>query len=381
MIWNWQQADWLYFRYEKSLLDDLETRFLRSSGFLLGACQSMNDDEKNLLVVDIITNEAIKTSEIEGEYLNRDSIQSSIRRKFGLSVDNRKIPPAEHGIAGMMVDLYQNFSTTLSHETLFYWHKMLTNGRHDLNDMGRYRTHEEPMQVISGRIDNPKIHFEAPPSKIVTQEMDRFIAWFNDTAPGGKSPLSALIRSAIAHLYFVSIHPFEDGNGRMARAVAEKSLSQSLGAPTLIALAHAIERQKKNYYDILEKSNRPNEITAYLLYFGNTVLDAQAYTQKMVNFLIEKAKFYDKVKTLLNPRQEKVIGRIFREGLEGFTGGLSADKYIRLTGTSRATATRDLHDLVEKNALIRVGEHRSTRYFLNIPSNSAKTPAPITPTT
>ena len=370
MIWDWQQTDWPCFRYEQPPLEALDAQFLRSSGFLLGVFQHIGDNEKNLLIVDIITNEAVKTSEIEGEYLNRDSIQSSIRRKFGLSVDNRKIPPAEYGIAGMMVDLYQNFSTVLAHETLFHWHKMLTNGRQDLNDIGRYRTHEEPMQVISGRIGNPTVHFEAPPSKRVTVEMERFIAWFNDTAPDGKSPMAALTRAAIAHLYFVSIHPFEDGNGRIARAIAEKSLSQSLGAPTLIALSHTLERQKKSYYDILERSNRINEITQYLIYFCNTVLDAQDYTQRMLNFLIEKAKFYDKVKDLLNSRQEKAIARIFREGLEGFKGGLSADKYISITGTSRATATRDLHDLVEKNILIRAGQHRSTRYFLNIASLS-----------
>jgi len=366
MTWNWQEPDWPHFRYKSTKLDAVEAQFLHCSGFLLGVFQHITDDEKNLLTVDVITNEATKTSEIEGEYLNRDSIQSSIRRQFGLSVDNRKIPPAEQGIAGMMVDLYQHFAKPLSHEILFHWHKMLMNGRYDLNDMGRYRTHEEPMQVISGRIDNPKVHFEAPPSHTVPSEMAQFITWFNDTAPDGKSPLPTLTRAAMAHLYFVSIHPFEDGNGRIARAIAEKALAQSQGTPTLISLSHAILQQKKNYYAILEQSNRSNEITQYLIYFCNTVLDAQNYTQRMLNFLVEKAKFYDRIKGQLNARQEKAIARVFREGLNGFKGGLSAEKYIGITGASRATATRDLHDLVEKKALTRTGEHRHTRYFLNI---------------
>jgi Fic family protein len=366
MNWNWQQQDWPNFRYDKKVLEPLETTFLLKAGVLLGSYAHINQEEQNALTVELISEEALKTSEIEGEYLNRDSVQSSIRRHLGFANDHRKVPAAEQGIAELMVDLYKNFASELSHDTLFTWHKMITNGRRDLQDLGAYRTHLEPMQVVSGQFYEPKVHFEAPPSKTIPYHMEKFIEWFNHTAPQGHEPLPFLTRAAMAHWYFVCIHPFEDGNGRIGRGLAEKSLSQCLGQPTLIALSHIIQKYKKNYYSMLEQSNKSNEITAYLVYFSEVILEAQAYTQKMINFLIEKAKLHDRVRGELNARQERVIERMFREGLGGFKGGLSADNYIRITHTSRATTTRDLQDLVEKKVLVRTGEHKSTRYYLNI---------------
>ncbi len=366
MVWNWQQGDWPYFHWDKNALAQAEAQFLRQSGILIGAIRHFTEDDKNLLVVDLITGEAVKTSEIEGEYLNRDSVQSSILRNFGLDTDNRRVKPAERGIADMMTDLYKHFDNPLSHATLFNWHKMLTNGRQDLKDIGRYRTHIDPMQVISGRLDKPHVHFEAPPSSNMKKEMNAFMTWWKESAPGGSNPLSALTRTGIAHLYFVCIHPFEDGNGRIGRALAEKSLAEYQGEPTLIALSQTIERDRKAYYASLERNNKNNEITNWLVYFANTILNAQNYSLDMIDFLVEKTKLYDRVRGKLNERQEKVLARIFRERLEGFKGGLSAENYISITGTSRATATRDLQELVEKGVLLKTGERKSTRYHLNI---------------
>lgn len=366
MKWNWQQDDWPNFRFDMTALAEFEAKFLHQSGVLIGATKYFSEDDKAHLIVNLMTTEAIKTSEIEGEYLNRDSVQSSILRNFGLKTDNRRVGPAERGIADMMTDVYKNFDKPLSHETLYNWHKMLTSGRQDLNDIGCYRTHEEPMQVISGRPDKPKIHFEVPPSKVIKNEMDKFIVWWKNTAPGGIQPLPALTRAGMAHLYFISIHPFEDGNGRIGRALVEKSLAECQGMPTLIALSQAIEKKRKNYYHALEQSNRDNEITGWLIYFVKTVLEALENSLAMIDFLIEKTKLYDRLRDELNDRQKKVLERLFREGLDGFKGGLSAENYIRITGTSRATATRDLHSLVEKGALIKTGELKSTRYYLNL---------------
>ena len=239
-------------------------------------------------------------------------------------------------------------------------------GESDAIQIGGYRTHEEPMRVVSGRADKPTIHFEAPPSTRIVREMNAFASWFNATAPKGRRALPALTRAGLAHLYFVSIHPFEDGNGRIGRAISEKSLAQNLGQPSLIALAYTIQRARKAYYDMLERSNKTNEITAWLVYFAKTVLEAQRTTLERVEFYIGKAKFYDRVRGQLNPRQEKVIARMFRAGLDGFKGGLSAENYISITGTSRATATRDLTDLVVKGGLTRTGERRHTRYHLDL---------------
>jgi Fic family protein len=368
MTWNWQQKDWPGFSYSKAALDELEAKFLRRSGIIAGAYKHVGDEDKHSLVVDLLSDEALKTSQIEGEFLNRDSVRSSIRRHFGLDRDNKKIPLAERGIADMMIDLHRDFAAPLTHEILFAWHRMVTSGRDDLTDVGRYRTNkdDDPMQVVSGPVHRRKVHFEAPPSGALPKEMDRFIKWFNKTAPDGATPLPALARAGIAHLYFVSIHPFEDGNGRIGRGLVEKALAQSLGQPALIALSHVIEMHRKNYYGMLEKSNKRNEITGWLIYFAATVLDAQDYTQAAIDFLIGKTKLYDKVRGQLNERQEKALARMFREGPEGFKGGLSAEKYIAITEASRATATRDLHELVEMDVLTRTGERKSTRYWLKV---------------
>jgi Fic family protein len=366
MKWNWQHKDWPEFKYDSAALSELENRFLQQSGMLQGTLRHVGEDDKSRLTVDLMSTEAISTSEIEGEILNRDSVQSSIRRNFGLDSDDRRILPAEQGIAEMMVDLYRTFGEPLTHPKLFTWHEMLTRGRRDLTDVGLYRAHEEAMQVVSGAIHDPTIHFEAPPSKEMRKEMDRYIDWFNGSGPDAEHPLPALTRAGIAHLYFVCIHPFEDGNGRIGRAISEMAFSQGLGQPTLLALSYTINNAKKAYYRNLELSNKDLEITDWLLYFASTVLDAQTYSQRLIDFLIAKIRLYDRLRGQLNERQDKVIVRMFREGLEGFEGGLSAENYISITGTSRATATRDLQDLVEKGALMRTGERRHTRYWLNI---------------
>ena len=368
MKWNWQQKDWPDFRYDAKALNSIEEQFLHRSGLLFGAYKHISDEEKANLTVDLISNEALKTSEIEGEFLNRDSIQSSIRRNFGLETDDRKIPPAERGIAEMMVDLYKDYAKPLTHKTLYSWHEMLTTGRRDLKDVGRYRTHADPMQVVSGPIHKPVVHFEAPPSSLMKAEMKTFIDWFKKTSPKGKEPLPALTRAGIAHLWFVCIHPFEDGNGRIGRAIAEKALSECLGQPVLISLSQTIQNNKKTYYSMLEESNKKNEITEWLKYFGDTILEAQDETQTLIDFVIKKARFFDKFRGQLNERQEKVILRMFQEGPKGFTGGLSAENYITISQTSRATATRDLQDLVKLGALTKTGELKSTRYYLKLTS-------------
>jgi Fic family protein len=174
--------------------------------------------------------------------LNRESVQSSLHQQFGLGGDQRKIPPVERGIAEMMVNLYETFAAPLTHETMFGWHKMLMSGERRIEVVGGYRTHADPMQVVSSSLHDPEGQFEAPPSSKMKAEMDAFITWFNETSPNGNRALPALRRAGIAHLYFVSIHPFEDGSGRIARALAEKSLEQNLGHPSLIALAYNTER-------------------------------------------------------------------------------------------------------------------------------------------
>ncbi|ATU95649.1 Fic family protein [Phyllobacterium zundukense] len=369
MRWNWQQADWPDFTYDTAAMEPLERRFLLRAGEFIGAFRHVSLDDREMLKIELISDEALKTSEIEGEILDRDSLQSSLRGQFGMDTDTKRVSPAERGIAEMMVDLYQSFAAPLTHQTLSAWHKMVMAGQRGIQ-IGTYREHADPMQVVSGTLGNPKIHFEAPPSEQVPHEMNAFIGWFNDTAPGAMRTLPALTRAGIVHLYFESIHPFEDGNGRIGRALAEKSLAQNLGQPSLIALAYTIERGRRAYYEMLERSNKDNEVTDWLIYFGETILEAQRNTLRRVEFYIAKARIYDQLRGQLNPRQDKVIARLFREGIDGFKGGLSAENYISITKASRATTTRDLQDLVAKGALDRTGELRHTRYHLKISENT-----------
>lgn len=363
--WNWQRKEWPHFSYDKEVLKEFEQQFSQKSGMLLGTVKHINDDEKNDLMIDIMSDEALKTSEIEGEYLNRDSIQASIRKNFGIDTDKRKVPPAEFGIAEMMVDLYRNYQQPLIHDVLFEWHCMITNGRRDLNDIGCYRTHEDEMQIVSGHIGKQRVHFEAPPSNTMTHEMDVFLKWFN-SATNATAPLA---RAGIAHFHFINIHPFEDGNGRIGRAISEKFIAQSIGHPALLSLSQTLQRNKKAYYAALEAHNDTCEITDWLVYFCQSVLDAQDHTLKTLDFIIEKAKFFDQHSKELNKRQLKVIRRLFDAGHEGFTGGLSADNYIKISQTSASTATRDLQLLAGKGILLRTGERKGTRYWLNIKQN------------
>ncbi|MFN0011746.1 MAG: Fic family protein [Phycisphaerales bacterium] len=362
MLWNWQQPDWPDFTWKDVRLQKAEAQFLFGAGVIRGTVKQLATDAQDVLAVEALSNEAVTTSEIEGEILNRESVQSSIRRQLGLASDRRHVPPAEQGISEMTVDLFRHYAKPLTERALFDWHRMMLSGRSDLTDVGRYRTHEAPMQVISGRVYAPTVHFEAPPSKRVEGEMDRFIRWFNGTAPDGERPLPAVTRAGLAHLYFESIHPFEDGNGRIGRAIAEKVLAQSLGQPSLTAIATTVLVHRREYYDALEAANKHNEVSDWLAWFAGIALEAQQRTLAQVEFLIDKTRLLDRLRGALNARQEAVLLRVLREGPQGFKGGLSAGNYATIAKASAATATRDLADMVERGVLTRTGEKRYARY-------------------
>jgi len=367
MTWNWQQPDWPNFSWDATRLRKAEEHFLMGTGVFAGSVKHLSTSDREQLTVEAISAEAVTTSEIEGEILDRASVQSSIRRQLGLATGKRRVPAAEQGISEMIVDLYRSFAEPLSDDMLFSWHRLLFKDRGRLKDIGSYRTSHEAMEVVSGPLHAPRVHFEAPPSSRVGEEMTRFVAWFNRTAPAGSEPLPALTRAGVAHLYFESIHPFEDGNGRIGRAIAEKALAQGFGHPTLIAFAATILSRRKAYYAALEAASKGTEVTAWLCWFAGIVIEAQRRTTARVEFAIEKTRLLDRLRGELNSRQEKALLRMLREGPEGFKGGLSAGNYATITGASPATATRDLADLVDKGALLRVGERRYARYHLAIP--------------
>jgi Fic family protein len=368
MRWNWQLIDWPNFGFDPTRLRAAEERFLRGSGVVVGTMHHLDGDARQGLVIELISQEMVESSAIEGEVLDRASVQSSIARQLGFVADKRRSNPAEAGAAELMAALYRRYAEPLTDNLLFEWHRMLMNGRRDLADIGAYRTHPDPMQIVSGVLYAPRVHFEAPPSDRVTAEMAPFVAWFNNSSPRGNAPLPAITRAAIAHLWFETIHPFEDGNGRLGRAIAEKALAQSLEAPTLTALAATIHRHKKAYYAELQRASQSNQIDHWMSWFSDIVLEAQGRTIETINFLIEKTRLLDRLKGKINPRQEKALIRMMAEGMDGFAGGLSAQNYRTITDAASATATRDLADLVELGALERVGERRYARYHLKIPT-------------
>lgn len=367
--YNWQQKDWLQFKFSLEAAEEDLQIFTEKVGRVSGILEGLPEESKQDVIVEIILAEAIKTSEIEGEFPSRKDVLSSIRKNLGLlnNTENLKDISAA-GIGELMIDVRKTFKEVLTEEKLFAWHRMLL-GEKKRVAVGKWRSHEEAMRVVSGAVGKEKVHYLAPPSSKVPGEMKQFIQWFNDTAPGGKLEIKkAPVRSAIAHLYFETIHPFEDGNGRIGRAIAEKALSQTIGRPVLLSLSRTIEANKKLYYDSLEKAQRSNEITPWIAYFIKTSLDAQAEAEEQIEFTLKKTKFFDRFKDKLNDRQLTVIRRMLEEGTKGFEGGMNTRKYISITRTSKATATRDMQQLVAIEVFKLSGNAggRSTSYQVNL---------------
>jgi Fic family protein len=367
MLYNWQQKDWPTFTYDLTNVADALLTFAEKTGRTSGLLRGLPKDTQTEAIIDLMVSEAIKTSEIEGEYLSRNDVLSSIRKNLGLEQPGEQVRDKRaEGAAALMIDVRNTYAQPLTKDTFFSWHRMIMQGSRGIKT-GKWRSHAEPMQVVSGPMGKERIHFEAPPSARVPKEMTQFITWYNETGPNGKKAITKpVIRSAIAHLYFESIHPFEDGNGRIGRALSEKALSQGMGRPALLSLSRTIEANRTQYYAALQAAQQSNGITPWITWFVNMALDAQHQAEEQIEFTLKKTHLFDRVKDQLNERQLRVLRRVLEEGPKGFEGGISAQKYIAITHTSKATATRDLQDLVEKGAIILLGGGRSTRYEVNL---------------
>lgn len=363
MKYNWELPDWPNFRFDITQIEGKLYDFSQEFGAVSGLLSVTDEHSHNEILVQTILVEALKTSEIENEYLSRQDVMSSIRNNLHLEDKEEAVADKKaEGIAKLMTDVRESYRKDLTEQKLWEWHSLLTFRQRRLI-IGNWRQGEEPMQVISGSIGKEKVHFEAPPSSKVPAEMEQFINWFNDTAPNGKREIqNAVIRSAIAHLYFESIHPFEDGNGRIGRAIAQKALSQTLKRPIILSLSEVIESDRKTYYDALKQGSKSNEITPWIIYFADIALTAQKKVKELTTFTIKKVKFFDKFKHKLNSRQEKALNKMFAAGKDGFTGGMTAKKYMSITGAPKATATRDLQALNELGVFPYLGEGRNVNY-------------------
>ncbi|MCT1525337.1 Fic family protein [Sphingobacterium hotanense] len=363
-MYNWQYKDWPNFRFTFENLQTISISFAEELGLVNGLITGLNDDFKQETIIEILISEAIKSSEIEGEYMSRIDMMSSIKRNLGLRSDIKVTDKRVAGMATLMTEVRDSYLNDLSIDMILNWHKILMESFSTIN-AGQWREGSEPMQVVSGAYGREVVHYEAPPSEIVAQEMQTFINWFSiDNLSHFDKISKAIVKSAIVHLYFESIHPFEDGNGRIGRALAEYTLSHTLQSPVLLSISKVIEKDKNQYYDALKAAQATLDITDWILYFGKVILTAQIEAKQLVEFTVKKVKYFDSFKQLLNERQQKVINRMFEAGVEGFQGGMTAKKYMAIAKISKATATRDLQHLSEIGALKVLGAGRSVRYEL-----------------
>lgn len=368
MAYNWQLSTWPEFVYEVKDIQPIILAFAEETGEVSGVIQALSDDLKQESWLQLMLSEAIKTSEIEGELISRVDVMSSIRNQLGL---NDKLIPIKDrragNIAQLLLEVRKSFAEPLSVQMIQIWHGLLMDDVHQVN-AGEWRKGSAPMQIISGAHGHEVVHFEAPPSAEVPDEMLQFVDWYNTVVfPLKGDTAEAVLKSALAHLYFESIHPFEDGNGRIGRAIAEKALSQSLGRPVMLGLSKIIEKNKAAYYAALKEAQRTLEVSNWINYFGTVILEAQRDAKTMVQFTLKKAQFFDRYKDQLNQRQLKVVNKMLEKGWEEFEGGMTTKKYIAITKTSKATATRDLQQLQELGAFIPEGAGRAVHYHLSLP--------------
>ncbi|OYT17160.1 MAG: cell filamentation protein Fic [Bacteroidetes bacterium 4572_77] len=357
-----EQDDWPYFKWDnnKVLFKLGETR--NQQGKLLGKMETLGFDLQNEAVLDTLTLDVIKSSEIEGEFLEQEQVRSSIARRLGLDIAGSVYSERNvDGIVEMMLDATQRYSAPLTSERLFNWHAALfPTGRTHLYKITVADWRKEgPMQVVSGSMGKEKIHYEAPHSERVAQEMDNFLYWFEN-----EEGVDLVLKAAIAHLWFVTIHPFDDGNGRITRAIADMLLARSdKSVQRFYSMSAQIRIERKEYYNILEKIQKGNlDITEWILWFLNCLTNAINATESILSKVLNKAEFWKlHSTTILNERQQKMINML----LDGFNGKLTSSKWGKINKCSQDTALRDIQDLIKKNILQKEASGgRSTNYEL-----------------
>ncbi|SFC29999.1 Fic family protein [Marinospirillum celere] len=367
-MYIWEKQDWPQFRWDERALKPRLDEIRLLQGRLLGLTQAAPGAVDLDVEMDALIQNAIRTSEIEGEHLDVGSVRSSVARHLGLEkagLTGRTTPESE-SLVQLLLEATHQPEAPLSIELLCRWQAQLFPEGAGLVSkirVGDLRG-EQPMQVVSGRLDRPTVHFEAPPRSRLDAELDRFIDWFNQPP----ADLDRLLRAAIAHLWLITLHPFDDGNGRVTRAVTDRALAQAEGQSVrFYSLSAAIMARRSDYYTYLERTQKGElDITAWLIWFIDTLKEALEQALIRVDRVLEKSRFWQAhAQTLLNQRQIKVLNRLLDTAGEEFQEGINARKYQSLAKVSKATATRDLSDLVEKGCLQPLpGGGRSRRYSI-----------------
>lgn len=361
-VYIWQREDWPHFRWDSEALLEPLSRLSRLHGLLNGRMSMLGFNDKSRSHLSFMTQELISSSEIEGVMLNPESVRSSIARRLGIEDDN--MLAEDHYIEGLvdvMLDAVNNCNEPLTDERLFGWHAALfPTGRSGMYKItvADWRRGDDPMQVVSGALGHEKIHYEAPPSDVVSAEMTSLIDWCNTAG------LSPFIMAGIAHLWFVTVHPFDDGNGRIGRTLADMLLSRlNEYSARYFSMSAEINRNKKAYYNILECTQKGDlVITDWLLWFFNCLENAIVRALGTIETTLQKTIYWDRFSGIeINERQRKVINRLW----DGFEGKLTSSKWARICGCSQDTALRDINDLISKGMLRNSGEGgRNINYLL-----------------
>lgn len=359
----WQEKEWPQFTWNNEQIARLLGEVHQELGRLKGIVSMFGLEQKTNTYLDNMTQEIVNSAEIEGEVLNRDSVRSSVARQLGLPYAG--LPRIDHyveGVVQIMVDATQHAKESLTDERLFGWHAALFptgySGAYKIT-VANWRQSQDAMQVVSGAMGHYQVHFEAPPSQRVPGMMRLFLEWVN--APNS---IDSLIKAAIAHLWFVTIHPFDDGNGRLCRTITEMMLARADGmTQRYYSLSSAILNNRKTYYEQLEQTQKgPLDITGWIAWFLVTLYQAIATSISKTDSIIKKTEFWNRhADMIVNERQRKVINRLW----DGFEGKLNTSKWAKICHCSQDTALRDIHDLIVKGILRDTGEGgRSKNYEL-----------------
>lgn len=365
MMYIYKHSNWPKFYWDQETIAQILVDVRHRQGLLLGKMNALGFSLRDEAILKTLTLDVLKTNEIEGEILNLEQVRSSIARRLGMQV--AELIPSDHyvdGVVEMMMDATQKFDTPLSDERLFSWHSALfptgRSGMHKIT-IGNWRKGDKgPMQVVSGPIGKEKVHFEAPDSSDLEKEMKFFLEWFNN-----KMEIDAVLKAAIAHLWFVTIHPFDDGNGRIARAITDMQLARAdKTAQRFYSMSAYIQKERKKYYDILEAIQKSDDldITKWLEWFLVCLNSALDSTEEILAIVFQKAHFWDKnFNKSINARQQLMLNKL----LDGFTGKLTSAKWAKITKCSHDTALRDIKDLIKQEMLVQdESGGRSTSYSL-----------------
>lgn len=374
----WQRPEWPHLRFDAARLSEPLARARLEQGKVLGALRAIGLPESVGVERELWTDEAMSTAAIEGEKLDLDTVRSSVMRRLGEDDAGTRANRHVDGLLDVMQDATASWQDRLADERLHRWHSALfPGGSSGLRRIavGRYRDSAEPMQIVSGAVGKEKVRYEAPAATDVHREMAALLAWWERTRRGSGQAVDGLFRAGIGHLWFETIHPFEDGNGRLGRALIELALAQdSEGPQRYCSLSRQLMAHRGAYYDALNAAQRGStDVTEWLAFFLERFCLASAAAQTAVDAAIQRSRFWAAhADHPTNARQRKVLQRMLDTGRGGFEGGMSTEKYAHLAPTTKVTASRDLIDLLNAGLVVSTGQGRGTRYWVNVPGWSAE---------